>query len=298
MGRRLLSWYSMPLLLGAFLVSASAFFQAQETGHGFTTADIERGGQIYLLTCASCHGPNGDTVPGVNIATGSFRRATTDQDLAALVRRGIPGTAMPPNSLSEAEALQVVAYLRAWPAAARASTSTPGGLPGRAVEGRALYGTLDCATCHMLDGRGGYLGPDLSSAGITRTPDELRRALTDPSADIRVGMRTVTVQPASGPPIMGRLLNHDTYTLQFIDTAGRLTSVRKDAVRTWAVMEASAMPNYATSLTAQQIADLVAYMQTLNAPVRTGGVAGTPRGGGRGGAPAAPPAGRGRGGPP
>lgn len=297
MGHLIRSWYPIPLVLVALLVAPSAIFQAQETGHGFTTADIERGGQIYLLTCASCHGPNGDTVPGVNVASGSFRRATTDADLATLVRRGIPGTAMPPNSLTEAEALQVVAYLRSWPTVAPPATAPRDGLTGLAAEGRALYGSLDCATCHMLDGRGGYVGPDLSSAGITRTADELRRALTDPDADIRVGMRTVTVQMGNGPPTVGRLLNQDTYTLQFIDASGRLTSVRKDAVRTWAVMEASAMPNYATKLTAQQIANLVAYLQTLDAPVRTGGVAGTPRGGARGAAPVAPPAGRGRGGP-
>lgn len=288
----------MPALLGVVVVALSARSGAQDAGHGFTTADIERGGQIYLLTCASCHGANGDTVPGINVSSGTFRRAPTDQDLAALIRRGIPGTAMPPNSLSEAEAMQVVAYLRSWPVATRTSAAASTGPAGSAAAGRTLYGSLDCAKCHMIDGAGGYVGPDLSSAGITRTADELLRSLTDPSADIRVGTRTVMVQAGDGPPTTGRLLNHDTYSLQFIDTSGRLMSVRKDAVRKWEVMEASAMPNYSATLSPQQIADLVAYMQALDAPVRTGGVAGTPRGGARGGAPAPPPAGRGRGGPP
>src|SRR5688572_5998538 len=103
-----------------FLVLGGAS-RAQDLGHGYTTADIERGSQVYLLSCASCHGPNGDTVPGLNVFSGSFRRAATDQELAALVRRGIPGTAMPPSSLSEVEALQVVAYLRSVPTAGTAS---------------------------------------------------------------------------------------------------------------------------------------------------------------------------------
>ena len=281
-------------VFAATLITLGIPPRAQDAGHGLTTADIERGGQLFLLSCASCHGQNGDTVPGVNVASGTFRRATTDQELAALIRRGIPGTAMPPSSLTEAEALQVVGYLRSLPAAVAASRSV--GPAGAAAAGRALYASLDCATCHMIDGVGGYLGPDLSSIGISRRVDELERALTDPSAEIRVGNRTVSIVTRAGSPVMGRLLNHDRYSLQFIDAAGRLTSVRKDAVRSWEIMEMSAMPSYASTLGPQPRADLVSYLQTLSAPVRTGGVAGTPRGGGpRGGGPAAPPAG-GRGG--
>jgi putative heme-binding domain-containing protein len=286
------------IVAAPFLVLGVAS-RAQDPGHGYTTADIERGNQVYLLSCASCHGPNGDTVPGLNVFSGTFRRAATDQQLAALLRSGIPGTAMPPSSLTESEALQVVAYLRSAPAAATASKSA--GPAGTVAAGRALYSTLDCATCHMIDGIGGFLGPDLSSVGITRRPDELERALTTPNADIRNGSRTVAITTANGASVTGRLLNQDTYSLQFIDAAGRLTSIRKDAVRRWEVMEASAMPNYAEKLNPQQLADLVSYLQGLNAPVRSGGVAGTARGGGppRGGGAGAPPAGgRGAGAPP
>ena len=114
---------------------------------------------------------------------------------------------------------------------------------------------------------------------------------------IRNGSRTVTVTTADGVSTTGRLLNQDTHSLQFIDATGRLTSIRKDAVRRWAVIETSAMPSYADKLTAQQMADLVSYLQAQNAPVRPGGIAGTSRGGGgaRGGGAEAPPA-TGRGG--
>ena len=288
------------VLVGALLaMSVHAAAPRQDPGHGFTTADIEAGGQTYLRVCASCHGPNGDLLPGVDVAGGTFRRATSDQELAALLRRGIPGTAMPPNSLSEAEALQVVGYLRAWPLAAAARAASTARTPaavGTAATGGALYATLDCASCHLIGGRGGYLGPDLSSVGITRPADELQRSLTNPSADLRIGTRTVRIVSGTGVEVLGRLLNHDTYSVQFIDSSGRLTSVRKDAVRRWEVMEVSAMPNYSSKLSPQETADLVAYLLTQKAPAQAGGVAGTPRGGGaRAGGPAAPPA-AGRGG--
>jgi putative heme-binding domain-containing protein len=277
-------------MLAAPLLAIGGASRAQDSSHGFTTADIERGSQVFLLSCASCHGANGDTVANVNLASGSFRRATTDQELVDLIRRGIPGAAMPPSNLSEAEALQVVAYLRSLPAAATAARTT--GPVGSAVAGRALYGSLDCASCHMVNGVGGFLGPDLSSVGTTRRPDELERSLTAPSADIRAGNRTVTIVTPSGASVSGRLLNQDTYSLQFIDATGRLTSIRKDAVQRWEVMETSAMPDYAGTLAPTQIADLVAYLQGLDAPVRAGGIGGAARGAGpRGGG--APPAGRG-----
>jgi putative heme-binding domain-containing protein len=279
-------------MLAAPLLAISGASRAQDSSHGFTTADIERGSQVFLLSCASCHGANGDAVANVNLASGSFRRATTDQDLVNLIRRGIPGAAMPPSNLSEAEALQVVAYLRSLPAAATAARAA--GPAGSAVAGRALYGSLDCASCHMINGVGGFLGPDLSSVGTTRRPDELERSLTAPSADIRAGNRTVTIVTPSGASVSGRLLNQDTYSLQFIDATGRLTSVRKDAVQRWEVMETSAMPTYAGSLAPAQIADLVAYLQGLDAPVRAGGIGGAARGAGpRGGGAGAPPAARG-----
>ena len=74
---------------------------------------------------------------------------------------------------------------------------------------------------------GGYLGPDLSSIGITRPADELERAITKPSTDIRERQPHGDRHARDGPALTGRLLNQDTDTLQFIDAAGRLTSVRK-----------------------------------------------------------------------
>jgi putative heme-binding domain-containing protein len=276
------------LIFMAALLAQPRVSRAQDPAHGVTPADLERGGQTYLATCASCHGANGDGVANVDLASGTFRRAATDQELVGLIRNGITGTAMSPSGLSEAQALLVVAYLRSLPALVSASRAS--GLRGTAAVGKTLYASRDCATCHKVGGEGGFLGPDLSSVGITRRADELERALTNPSADIRNGTRTVSIVGRDGATTMGRLLNQDTYSLQFIGVAGRLTSVRKDAVRTWEVMTESAMPSYTTTLTPQQIADIVSYLQTLDAPVRTGGVGGTGRGGGP---PPAPPAGPG-----
>src|SRR5438876_18939 len=214
------------LMIG--LVSAGSL-SAQELEHGMTPADIDRGGQIFLASCAVCHGPDGDAIAGTDLSSGSFRRGPTDQQLIAIIRSGIPGTAMPPNNVADADAARIGAYLRSLPATRAASKTA--GLHGDAASGKAIFeGKGGCRECHIANGTGGFLGPDLSSVGVTRRAGELERALTDPSADIRTGNLTATVVRRDGSTVVGRLLNQDTYSLQLIDAKGNLLSIQKDAV--------------------------------------------------------------------
>jgi len=291
------------LLVALLGVIAGLGAQGQEE-HGVTPADIERGGQTFLASCAVCHGPDGDAIAGTNLASGTFRHGTTDLELANIIRNGIPGTAMPPNNLSEAQAGLVVAYLRSLPAAISASKTA--GLQGDPINGKAVFeGKGGCVGCHMVKGIGGFLGPDLSSVGLTRRSIELERAMTDPDADIRTGNRTVKTVAKDGTTTIGRLLNQDTYSLQMIDAKGNLIAVMKDNVRSWDVMTASAMPRFTDKLTTQEMADVVSYLGTMKVPPPAGaagaGGRGGAGGGGRGGAggpagPAVPPGGGGRGG--
>ena len=85
---------------------------AAQTDHGYTTADIERGGQLFLTSCANCHGPDGDALAGVDLSTGRFRRAVSDDELVKIIQSGIPGTAMPPSNYPERQATAIVAFLR------------------------------------------------------------------------------------------------------------------------------------------------------------------------------------------
>ena len=70
---------------------------AQELVGQYAQADVEAGFGLYNANCITCHGANGDSVSGVDLRSGQFRRASTDSDLNALIQTGIPGTAMPPG---------------------------------------------------------------------------------------------------------------------------------------------------------------------------------------------------------
>lgn len=253
-------------LVFAIAAAAVHLARAQDVEHGMTPADLERGGQIFLASCAACHGADGDAIAGTDLASGVFKRASTDQQLSALIRSGIAGTPMPPNNLSEADAGRVVAYLRSLPASRLASGESA--LRGDPSRGRTLFdGRGRCRECHLVDGEGGFLGPDLSSVGLTRRGAELERALTDPSADIRTGNRAAVITDGDGRTITGRLLNQDTYSLQIIDASGRLRSVQKQAVKAWDIPSGSVMPSYRDSLSPAERADVVSYLRTLKTPV-------------------------------
>src|SRR5580765_4446767 len=60
----------------------------------FTPADIAYGARLYDAQCTTCHGANGDGVGGVDLKSGKFRNAASDQDLLRVITTGIPGTGM------------------------------------------------------------------------------------------------------------------------------------------------------------------------------------------------------------
>lgn len=240
----------------------AAFGAGAQEGHGVTPADIQRGAQIFLSRCASCHGPNGDLIPGVNLASNRFRRAQTDSELTDLVRKGIPGTPMPPGNFTDDQAFALVAYVRSL-AAAPASSITAS-LPGDSARGKAIVeGKGQCGACHRFGGAGGFAGPDLSSVGGSRRPFELETKLLDPSAGIRDNNRPVRAVAKDGTVINGTLLNYDNYSIQLIDTAGNLRGLQVGNLKEYELLKTSPMPSYKDKLSAQEIADVVSYLGTL-----------------------------------
>lgn len=232
--------------------------------HGYTPADIENGARLYQSTCSGCHGPAGDGIPGVELARGQFRRGTSDTDLIAIIKTGIPGTAMPPHAVSDQEAAQVVGYLRNMNVVRTGIGTTVLRGVGDPARGRTLFeGKGQCTTCHRVYGRGPRLAPDLTEVGLTRPLPELRDALLDPSATMRPGNRPFSVVTTDGRDVSGRLLNQDSFSIQMLDSSERLVSLQKRNVRAQGFISTSPMPSYRDTLTAEEVDDLVGYLVSL-----------------------------------
>src|SRR5438477_6333765 len=78
----------------------------------YAPADIAYGSRLYDAQCTTCHGSTGDGVGGIDLRSGRFRNAVTDQDLVRVITQGLPGTGMLAFKLDAAEIAGIVAYLR------------------------------------------------------------------------------------------------------------------------------------------------------------------------------------------
>jgi len=223
--------------------------------HSYTRAEIENGARLFQANCATCHGAKGDTVRGVALLGGQFRRASSDAQLVDIILKGLPGTSMPPNNYSELEAGMIVAYMRGI-----AAGETVTGPAGNAERGHALFdGKGKCATCHNATSR---MAPSLSDVGALRRPLEIEQSILDPSADLNPDFRFVRAVMKSGTVVTGRLLNQSTFSVQILDSSERLRAFDRAELKEFVIQQTSEMPSYRGTLEAQEVADLVAFLTT------------------------------------
>jgi len=242
--------------LSAVLLLAASALVAQ---HSYTASDIEDGARLYQSNCSGCHGPEGNLVPGVDLARGKFLTVSSDDDLTRVILKGIPGTPMPAANFPEFMAFSVVAFVRTM------STTGKGTLPlGDAARGKAAFeGKGQCLNCHRVGTRGSRLGPDLTDIGGLRRSVQLEHALLEPEKTPPPEYRSVHVVTKNGAEYTGRLLNLDTFTVQMLDSQERLRSFPKSDLREFALITNSGMPSYKDKLTDQELADVVSYLVSL-----------------------------------
>lgn len=248
-------------LLTPVLVS----LQVASQEHSYAPSDIENGRGLYQANCLGCHGNNGEAVEGANLATGRFRRASSDEDLIALVRNGIPNSLMIARpQLAYGELRALVAFLRSMQSSGAVSAGDQREVAlGDARRGEELFfGTASCSSCHGVHGGGSPLYQDLAGIGAQRSAASLEDALLDPMKDVREGQRFYQVTDHQGNRTEGRLQNQDRHTIQMLTLQERLQSFRTEDLVDHGFI-ATPMPSYLDVLPARDIADLVAYLLSL-----------------------------------
>jgi len=246
-------------VLGLALASAPSVSAQTSPAGDYTAADIAYGGRLYDAQCTTCHGANGDAVGGVNLRSGTFRSAITDQDLARVITNGIQGTGMQAFKFDAAELAGIIAYLRNMNSFDRESARL-----GDADRGRTLFnGKGGCTRCHRVLGQGSRVAPDLSDIGATRSAGSLLRSLTDPNSQMMPINRPVRAVRRDGTVVNGRRLNEDTYTVQLIDDQENLVSLTKSDLREYTILTVSPMPSFKDKFDPDELADVVAYLLSL-----------------------------------
>ena len=177
---------------------------------------------------------------------------------------------MPASGLGETDAWKVAAYIHSLRGTAIDAPSE-----GDAAHGEQIFwGKGNCGQCHMIQGRGGLLGPDLSNLAGRRKLYSIRDAVT--KSDHRVatngGLHDINLAPLGsyqsvriatrdGKSLSGVLLNEDNFSLQVLGSDNDLHMFMRDELQQVVYEKKSLMPtDYDKRLTAEEFQDLMAFL--------------------------------------
>jgi len=132
---------------------------------------------------------------------------------------------------------------------------------GSPYAGREIF-LETCAKCHLLFGKGGRIGPDLTAYKRDDTATMLLN-IVNPSAEVREGFETYLVLTDEGRAISGFLYDQDQRVIVLRGTDGQNVTISRDTIEEMVRQPISLMPeDLLGKMTDQQIRDLFAYLRT------------------------------------
>ena len=219
---------------------------------------IAAGEQLYGMACSACHGPEGEGGRGPNLVIGPAAQNKRPTQIYNSIKNGVPGSDMPPyGSMPNDQLWQLTAFV--------SSLSRPAyemDIPGDVKAGESLfYGKAGCANCHMILGRGGVLGPDLSNAGLRNYLLQLREGVLDANKRITPGFDPVRVTTHSGATIEGVAKNHTNYSIQLVDRQGKLHLLQTSELQQIVFLKDTWMPTDLTErFSEDEIQNILAFV--------------------------------------
>ncbi|HVT26473.1 MAG TPA: HEAT repeat domain-containing protein, partial [Lacipirellulaceae bacterium] len=130
--------------------------------------------------------------------------------------------------------------------------------------GKAVFAKSVCANCHRIGDVGKTLGPTLDGIG-NRGLDRLLEDTLDPSRNVDVAFRTVTIETESGQLLTGFGLREEGHALFFNDANGKQLSIPLSEVVERTQSTLSPMPaNVIEQIPEQDYYSLLAYLLSLN----------------------------------
>jgi len=216
--------------------------------------DIELGRNVFERNCAVCHGMDASGGRGPNLRRAHIARAPDDAALCELIETGIPPEMPDGGFLTDEDVRELVTFVRSLGQSATAAVS------GDPSHGERVYASNGCAACHIRDGRGNGIGPELSGLGERRSATYVREVLRNPASRLPAEFLMVRITTASGERFEGIRVNEDNYSIQLKDLSGNMHSFEKATLQASERLRGrTPMPSFA-HLPAEDLEDLIAFL--------------------------------------
>src|SRR5262249_46468164 len=138
-------------------------------------------------------------------------------------------------------------------------------LRGNPARGQVLFakeGT--CANCHIVNGAGKEVGPNLSEIGKKLSREALYESILFPSASISHNYETSVIETKKGEVVSGILVSQTPDEVAVKGADALVRTFKRADVESITRSPVSLMPADLTkTLTVQDLADVVEYMLTL-----------------------------------
>ena len=220
--------------------------------------DVEAGRKQFAALCAGCHGADGGGGEyGPNIVDMRRFGQRSERDVGEVIRDGIEDAGMPAFPLPKKDIDDLVAYVNALRAPAADHPAAGDAAAGE----RYFFGKGNCSSCHMVNGRGGNLGPELSNIGRQRRLAQITQALRNPGSIATPGYRAATLRLRNGSMVRGLIKNESNYDMQLQTLDGGLRMLEREQIAEETHDASPVMPP--VKGTDEEIRDLVAYLSRL-----------------------------------
>ena len=138
---------------------------------------------------------------------------------------------------------------------------------GDPARGAGIFHSIDtgtCLKCHQVGGQGGEVGPALDGIGAKYDRAKIVESLLYPSKQIFDGYEQTLIRTKDGTTYAGGVRGETPDELTLVDAENHKTVIKKANITGRKVSEVSMMPDgLHTSLKPEEVADLVAYLQSL-----------------------------------
>lgn len=123
---------------------------------------------------------------------------------------------------------------------------------------------FQCSRCHLVGKEGGQVGPKLDAIGLKLAKSQLFEAIAEPSRTVDTKYQTLRVMTEDGVVVTGLIESESESELVIVAANGEKTRIRLDEISERQLESQSLMPTgLLEQMTAQEMADLVAYLSSL-----------------------------------